>query len=382
MLIMFVVGMVTMFTYFRFNYPNMGDVGELRPAQRTPELHVYCDPSLPDEIEQVIRSYELEFGVRVLVDRDPESLQRELVFDALITTGRGPFPVALGVVARFEFPPDESVSTEAEDLAWRAGIRTVTEARRVGAARLCRYLVARDRGGSLLAPDDPVLDSCDPWVSDPEPEILVWDGLYPFVRSELDRFASVEGIRLRVVVGDCSLLNHKLQEKELFDAIILWGDACVGLIPPDGWRESQLGERSFAFLTSPENPFVKAPKQVDWARVEQLILFEPLRESLSRDSIGVPLPPPLKSLVERGRAEGFSQMRLLTRALAERPNAVGLVLNGGVVVESRGLRTGPLSNGAPSSPVRILTAEGSRFRFLLARLGNSMRGRSDLVEVE
>ena len=378
MLIMFVVGMVTLFTYFRFKYPNMGDVGELRPAQQTPELQVYCDPSVPPEIEQVIRAYELEFGVRIVVDRDPESLKGELAFDAVVDSGRGPFPSAFGVAARFEFPPNDAIAVDSKAMVWRAGIRTLSEVRRAGAARLCRYLVARDKGGSLLAPDDPVLDACDPWVSEPEPEILVWDGLYPFVRLDLDRFAAIEGIRLRVVVGDCSLLSHKLQEQEPFDAIVLWGDACDGLAPPTGWSERRVGERSVAFLTSNENLLIGTENEVNWALTDQLVLFEPLRESLQRASISAQLPPSFRELLERGSTEGLDQMRLLTRALAERPDAVGLVLNGGEVIEGRGLRSGGLSTSSPSWPVRILTAKESRFRFLLARLGKAMSNRSDL----
>lgn len=241
MLVMFAVGVMLLFTYFRVQYPNMGEIEELRPAQEAPLLQVVCDPELRATLEKIVRSYELEFGVRIVLDSEEQASEKLSQADLFIALGddqgvRG-VPLAENVVHWFDhqLPEDDTRGGSVH-----IGLVDHDESRRKGSARLARYILARDRGLPILTGEAD--DQADLWSVDPEVSLVIWQGLYSHYQAKLEEFQRMEGVAVRVVVADCSLLASKVADPVGVDAIVYPNLNCLGESELVGWEQTAGGE--------------------------------------------------------------------------------------------------------------------------------------------
>ena len=368
MLLMYFVGVVLLFTYFRIQFPNIGRVDDGARSRRAPEISVLVADSLSPEVEKVARSYELEFGVRVILSSDAAAGE-ELEDPDLFVGGAEPlWSENDGVECTIEYPawrPDEASESDAE---FRLGICSHSDARRHGAARFGRYLVAQDRGLPLLLKEQEPDAGGDLWSDDPVAIVVVWEGILPAVRETLQDFEGMEGITLQVLVGDCALIERKLSAEEHVDGIIGLSGVCQGEELVAGWTELGLGAGQFVFLSSSDSAPVTAS---DWQptgetrigglRGAQLLLISGrLAESL---------PGSFLRLLEQGEPGNFVRLGDLVGEIRGNSQQIGFAVSGDYLGAVEGVRIEPCPASLEKPKLRMLLSHESTHQHLLARLG-------------
>ncbi|MCS1409439.1 MAG: hypothetical protein M2R45_02620 [Verrucomicrobia subdivision 3 bacterium] len=380
MLILFFVGMVALSTYFRIQYPNIGAVDDDRPVQRAPFLRVACADGRMAAVEKVVRAYELEFGVRVRLDRLSEVSGPVVGYDLMI---RGDRPTPAGEAGGVNF---FTLGAERDDeigsgrVVLTAVGFSVTASRRHGAARLARYLTARDKGAPIIAPDAAAQLVADPWIEKPEPIVLVWEAVFPFLQSALRRFEANEGVRLRLMVGDCAFVSRKVEGAGMIDAVVSLGDNCGMGGVVSGWDTKRVSERRLVMLTRQEQerePFIGGDSR-EGQKPLNLGIVDGTDGLIMKRLWQSSLPA---SLLERWREQTvreYARPHDLLHGLARYELDVGIAVEWPAAREDARIKLEPIPGESVTLPIVLSVSERSNHRRLLFRLGASM-DRSDPV---
>ena len=370
MLVMYVAGIVILFTYFRYQYPNIGGGENLRQNPQAPLIRVLSETGLLPEVEKVSRSYELEFGVRVHLDSSERSVETSSDYDMWVASGDGSFPEQTDVVHSFFIPPWHSTARDQVDTPWRIGIRSVSEMRRVGAAKFARYLMASDRGLSIVSPDLKLNQSADPWDSEPAPTLIVWEGVFPFIQSAVKKFEQLEGASLRLIVGDCSLVDAKLRNNKEADGALILGGVCSDREVVEGWDALSLGTRSIVMLSSRQNPSLGIEGQWDTNRNVSIGslegLYPPLLEVINEGQVA----PTLRDLLTTDSPSNYRRFRDLVGGVVNRPELIGLSIDWPLMELAEGITAAPV--GKAEISLDLWVSEDSKYKHVLSRFAQML----------
>ena len=368
MLVMFFTGMVLLFTYFRFQYPNIGGGENLRRNPQAPMIRVLSESELMPGVEKAARSYELEFGVRVILESSESLSDADLNFDLLVESGKGMFGEDVGAVHHFSVPswhPDEGDSV---DNSWRIGVRSVSQIRQIGAAKFARYLTASDRGLRLVSPDLELTQDADLWMMEPTPTLVVWDAVFPFVQSVVEKFEKLEGVSLRLVVGDCLLVSAKFLENKEADGLLVLGAGCSGEEANVGWESLSVGTRSIVTLMSSQHSEVGnddqwyAKQDVSIGSLEGL--YPPLLEAVSSGAF----PVGLRDFLTNSSPKNYSRLRDLLEGIALDPNMIGVTIDLPSADLGDGVSVRAIGGSEVEVPLSLWISENSTYKHLLSRL--------------
>jgi hypothetical protein len=368
MLVMFFAGMVLLFTYFRFQYPNIGGGEQLRQNPQAPMIRVLSESGLMAGVEKVARSYELEFGVRVILESSESVSGANSDFDLLVREGDGVFEVDEGTVHLFSLPAWHPEKPARVDSSWQIGVRSVSEIRQIGATKFARYLMANDRGLRLVSPELELKQSADTWMSEPVPTLVVWDAVFPFVQSVVGRFEKLEGVSIRLVVGDCSIVSAKLNENKETDGVLVLGAGCNEGETISGWEPLSLGNRSIVILRSSQHPVNENDDQ--WYTRQNLSigslsgLYLPLMEAVNTG----PFPAELKGILTNSAPKNYSRLRDLLEGIAKNPDMIGVTIELPGADLGDEISVNAISGSEPGIPLRLWVAENSIYKHLLSRL--------------
>ena len=365
MLVMFVVGMVVLFTVFRIQFPNLGRVDELRPAERTPLLRVRGEPELLERLEKASRSYELEFGVRILLGGG--DMQSPEVTGAHLWVGWAGAvdPRSEPLVHRFSVPK-KMQSPGPEDFPTIViGIIESDLTYQQGAARFARYLLAEDRGFPLIHPEGSAGGRLDAWQAEPEPSLVVPDRLYPIFRDSLEAFEALEGIRFRLVVGNCALVAWKMGEQERVDGLLVDPTSCPLPAIGKGWRIQERLPLRLSLLSSMLESEETKPAELVLVRGTRSSILEMTADSGLADWRG---------RLEEGRFIEVNRMRDVQRKIANEPGNRGLILSPPAMEWTAGLRRDPVDSLSKRPGVQLVVSDSSLHPHLLARLGKWLAG--------
>ncbi len=380
MLLMFFFGMVSLFTYFRIQYPNQGEVERQLPSDLSPEVWVRCDSGLLDGVTKVARSYELEAGVRIVLEEAAQTTHAIAEFDILIVPASDASELneARAVTRMTLTAPDADESAG----GWELGVREVDRRRNSGALRFARYLTARDRGQLVLFSNDSgdsgesekSRGEGDLWVEEPTPELLVWEGVYPFFDRELERFARTERVQFRTMVGACRLLSQKLTLGERVDAVLGFGATCEFSESLADWQSHLLATRQLVLL-QPQRSSVDL-MSAEWQPSPDTVLFgldRGLDWFLSR-ARAAELPNSVGKWLRETPVETKRRWGDVKGALFANRSAVALgmdwpgqMINSSLSMHEFGGESGQLE-------LRLWVAPDSDYRRLLGRLATRLEG--------
>jgi hypothetical protein len=368
MLVMFFAGMVLLFTYFRFQYPNIGGGENLRRNPQAPMIRVLSESELMPGVEKVARSYELEFGVRVILESSENVSDANSDYDLLVESGDGMFGRNTGVVHHFSIPPWHPEEGESVDTSWRIGVRSVSHIRQIGAAKFARYLTANDRGLRLVSPDIELKQSADLWMTEPMPTLVIWDAVFPFVQSVVGEFEKLEGASIRLVVADCPLVSAKLSKNKEADGVLVLGTGCTGDGTNDGWDPLSMGTRSIVMLTSSQHPdggdvdqwFAKENVSVGSLGGLYSLLLEAVNEG--------PFPVGLRDFLTNSTPKNYSRLRDLLGGIARNPDMIGLTIELPSADLGDGIRVRAIGGSEAGIPLSLWVSENSSYKHLLSRL--------------
>jgi len=368
MLVMFFAGMVILFTYFRFQYPNIGGGENLRQNPQAPMIRVLSESELMPGVEKVARSYELEFGVRVILESFENVSDANSGYDLLVESGYGMFGGDTGVVHHFSIPPWHPEEGESVDTSWRIGVRSVSQIRQIGAAKFARYLTANDRGLRLVSPDIELKQSADLWMTEPTPTLVIWDAVFPFVQSVVEKFEKLEGVSLQLLVGDCSLVSAKFLENKETDGVLVLGAGCSENGTKVGWESLSVGTRAIVMLRSNQHP-VEGDDDPWYARQNVSVgslegLYSPLLEAVSEG----PFPVGMRDFLMNSSPNNYSRLRDLLEGIAKDPNMVGVTIELPSADLGDGFDAKTISGNEAGIPLKLWVAENSSYKHLLSRL--------------
>ena len=366
MLAMYFVGVVLLFTYFRFQYPNIGRHDEGRPHEQAPEISVLVSDALMPRVEKVARSYELEFGVRVLLETAGSDFSGADESDLLVRSESERFPADIGIAHRISFPSFSRDFEPAGESRWELGARAVSDSRRDGAVRLARYLSASDRGLPIVFPDEN-LEMADPWALDPTPTIVVWEGAFPLLRSALRDFEQMEGSKLSLVVGDCLAVSQKMGDLGGVDGIVVFDGICQSSEEP-GWDEVVMTQQPLIVLSSVHRGAILG----DGVSVEggalMLGLLPGMSAALEKPGCLRALPRSFQDLIQQGKAVQFSRSNDLIRGILNDPRLVGISLFGSVDERNKEVKAEPVLESDSVFELRMRISQESSYRHMLLRL--------------
>ena len=370
MLVMFFTGMVLLFTYFRFQYPNIGGGENLRRDPQAPMIRVLAGSELMPGVEKVARSYELEFGVRVILESSESFSDADSDYDLLVKSGKEEFDGNADTVHHFSIPPWHPENKGSVETSWNIGVCSVSEIRQIGAAKFARYLTANDRGLRLVSPDIELVQPADVWMTEPMPTLVIWEAVFPFVQSVVEKFEKLEGVSLHLVVGDCPLVSAKLSENKEADGVLVLGAGCTEGEAISSWDSLSLGTRSIVMLSSGQNPEVGNDDQW-YARNDVSVgslagLYSPLLETVSEG----PFPVGLKDLLTNSSPENYSRLRDLFEGIAKNPKMVGVTINLPSADIRDGINVRAIDGSGAGVPLKLWVSENSIYKHLLSRLAH------------
>ena len=373
MLLLLFVGMAALFTFFRVRYPNLGGgANEEHPAMQTPTLQIACETKHLPAVEKVARRYELEFGVQVTLAGVSVDVVPEEEYDLVIRRSQ-PDPSQSRPLGENQFLATiPSVDGEKESQTiLRATVFSTTNARKQGASRFARYLLARDKGLPLLAPDKSSNANADPWNENPQPTVLVEEAAFPFLQPELKHFEENEGVRLLLTTGDCDFLSRKARADKTVDAVISFGADCdLGVAAPR-WRPMQIPSRQIVLATSRQSkPFLdKGATQPASLRLGGV---RGIHNLLLKQTPQHAWPQRLRQLLVAQSTAEYAKPQSLLRAIAQRKIDVGIILEQPNQQANSQIRLETLPNAAARLPILFWISQSSNYRQLLSRLCASM----------
>lgn len=370
MLLLLFVGMAALFTFFRIRYPNIGGVDGEHPAMQTPALRVACEAEHLPAVGKVARAYELEFGVRVMLVGVSGELAPQKEYDLVI---RGSQPAKGGSFGANQFLvkiPWADSEKESRTVL-RATVFSVADARKRGASRFARYLLARDKGLPLVVPNAFAFANADPWTEEPRPSVLVWEAAFPFLRSELKRFEENEGVRLLLTTGDCGLLSQKANEDKTADAVISFGADCGFGVADPRWRLMPIPGRKIVLATSRRRgPFLdEGATQASSLRIGGV---RGIHEVILKQTPQRAWPRRLRPLLAAQSLAEYAKPQSLLRAVAQRKIDLGIVAEWPEARENSQVRLEALPHAGARLPVFFWISPNSDYRQLLSRLRASM----------
>lgn len=373
MLLLLFVGMAALFTFFRIRYPNLGSsANEEHPAMQTPALRVACETKHLPAVEKVARRYELEFGVQVMLTGVSGAIASKKEYDLVIRKSQ-PEPAQNGPLGGNQFlvtiPPADG-EKESQTIL-RATVFSTTNARKQGASRFARYLLARDKGLPFLLPNKSAAAKADPWNENPQPTVLVQKAAFPFLQPELKHFEENEGVRLLLTTGNCEFLSRKARADKTVDAVISFGANCdLGVAAPR-WRPMPIPGRQIILATSRQSvPFLdKGASQHASLRlggvqgIHALILKQMPQHAW---------PQRVRQLLASQPIAEYAKPQSLLRAVAQRKIDVGIILEQPNQQANPQIRLESLPNPAARLPILFWISQNSNYRQLLSRLCASM----------
>ena len=372
MLLLLFVGMAALFTFFRVRYPNIGvSANEEHPAMQTPALQVACETKHLPAVEKVARRYELEFGVQVTLAGIPVDVVREEEYDLVIRRSQ-PDPSQSGHLGENQFLatiPSADGGKESQTIL-RATVFSTTNAKKQGASRFARYLLARDKGLPLLAPDKSAANA-DPWNENPQPTVLVEEAAFPFLQPELKHFEENEGVRLLLTTGNCDFLSRKAHATKTVDAVISFGANCdLGVAAPR-WRPMPIPSRQIVLATSRQSkPFL------DEGAFQPVSLrlgsVRGIHKILLKQTPQHAWPQRFRQLLSAQSPAEYAKPQSLLRAIAQRKIDVGIILEQTNQQTNPQIRLETLPNAAARLPILFWISQNSNYRQLLSRLCASM----------
>ncbi len=367
-LLLLFVGIAALFTYFRIRYPNLGGADAGQPALQAPVLQVDCEAALLPAVERVARAYELESGVRVILNgvSDPKEMS-----DLVIRGGKDE-PAAGGFSGVNQFLVKTRSATGGDRVALQATVFSIADAQRLGACRFARYLIARDRGLPIVVPDKAAIAEADSWTEAPQPAVAIWQTAFPFLKSELERFKANEGVRLRLLLGDCGFVAQRAGESKTIDAVISLGDDCGLGSGGSDWHPLRIPERPIVLITSRERKPLFAADRVEAASL-RLGGVKGMQASILERADSSALPPGLaKLLIEQTVAE-YDGPQSLWRGVARHEVDGGIAAAWPEAQADSRIRIEPLRDESARLPVIFWISSQSNHRQLLTRLAASMR---------
>lgn len=369
MLLLLFVGMAALFTFFRVRYPNIGGVDGKHPAMQTPALRVACEAERLPAVGKVARAYELEFGVRVILDSVSDALVPKKEYDLVI---RGNQPAPSGSLGGNQFLVTiTSADGETEgQTALRATIFSTAVSRKQSACRFVRYLLARDKGLPLVVSDESAIANADPWIAEPQPAVLVGEAAFPFLRPELKRFEENEGVRLLLRTGDCDFLSRKANADKTADAVISLGTDCgLGVASPR-WRPMPIPSRQIVLITLRQRePFLNASDSIRLGGVRGI------NELILKQMPQHAWPRPLRQILASQSLAEYAKPQSLLRAVAQRKIDVGIAVEWPDARADSQIRLQALPHAAARLPVFFWISQNSNYRQLLSRLCASISRR-------
>ncbi len=376
MLLLFFVGMIALFTFFRVRYPNIGvGANQEHPAMQTPALRVACETKHLPAVGKVARAYELEFGVQVMLTGVSGAIVPEKEYDLVIQRSQ-PEPAQSGSLGGNQFLatiPSADGEKESQTIL-RATVSSTTNAQKQGASRFARYLLARDKGLPLLVPNKSAADNADPWNENPQPTVLIEEAAFPFLQPELKHFEENEGVRLLLTTGNCEFLSRKTHADKTVDAMISFGADCdLGAAAPR-WRPMQIPSRQIVLATSRQSvPFldegISPPVSLRLGGVRgihNLILKQMPQHAW---------PQRVRQLLTAQSPAEYTKPQSLLRAIAQRKIDVGIILEQPNQQANPKIRLQALPNAAAHLPILFWISQNSNYRQLLSRLCASMSRR-------
>ena len=376
-LAMYFVGVVLLFTYFRFQYPNIGKHNEVRSNEQAPLISVVVGERLSSRVEKVARSYELEFGVRIMLEESNEDFSGAADSDLIIRSGSESFPDGIGIVHRMSFLSFQPDKEDVPEHLWELGVRAISDARQDGAVRFARYLMAADRGLPIVFPDES-LEISDPWAVDPVPTILVWEGAYPLLKTHLRDFELVEGSKLSLVVADCASASQKMRNSGETDGVIVFNEICPAS-EIAGWDEVSINSYPLVLLSSMDrDPVLNAGVEVG-AEAVLLGLLPGMSMALERPGVLEALPRSLQNIIQQGDEVQYSRSRDLINGILEDSNVVGVSISGAGREGSGGVRGEPILHDASVFELRMRVSKESSYRHLLLRLSSFLARKGIVV---
>ena len=375
MLILLFVGMAALFTFFRIRYPNLGGgANEEHPAMRMPLLRVACEAKHLPAVEKVARRYELEFGVQVTLAGVSGDIVPEEECDLVIRRTQ-PEPaqsVPLGANQFLVTIPPANGEKEGQTIL-SATVFSTTNARKQGASRFARYLLARDKGLPLLLPNKSAANA-DPWNENPQPTVLVQKAAFPFLQPELKLFEENEGVRLLLTTGNCAFLSRKTHAAKTVDAMISFGANCdLGVANPR-WRPMPIPARQIILATPRQSlPFldegISPPVSLRLGGVQGIneIILKQMPQHI--------WPQRLRQLLAAQPIAEYAKPQSLLRSIAQRKIDVGIILEQPNQQANPQIRIESLPNAAARLPILFWISQDSNYRQLLSRLSASMSRR-------
>lgn len=380
MLILLFVGMAALFTFFRIRYPNIGGgTNEEHPAMRTPLLRVACEAKHLPAVEKVARRYELEFGVQVTLASISGDIVPEGECDLVIRRSQSEpaQSVPLGGNQFLITIPSANGEKEGQTIL-RATVFSTTNARKQGASRFARYLLARDKGLPLLLPNKSAANA-DPWNENPQPTVLVQKAAFPFLQPELKLFEENEGVRLLLTTGNCAFLSRKAHATKTVDAMISFGANCdLGVANPR-WRPMPIPARQIILATSRQSlPFldedISPPVSLRLGGVQGIneIILKQMPQHI--------WPQRVRPLLAAQPIAEYAKPQSLLRAIAQRKIDVGITLEQPNQQANPQIRIESLPNAAARLPIFFWISQDSNYRQLLSRLSASMSRRQPTAD--
>lgn len=372
MLLLLFVGMAALFTFFRIRYPNIGGVDSKHPAMQMPILRVACEAEHLPAVGKVARAYELEFGVRVMLASISGALVPKKEYD-LVIRGSQLDPAERSSLGGNQFlvaiPPTDSEKEGRTALL--ATVFSVENARKRGASRFARYLLARDKGLPLVVPDEFAAANADPWTEEPQPAVFVWEAAFPFLQPELKRFEENEGVRLLLTTGDCNFLSRKAKEDKTVDAVISLGADCGLGIADSRWRPMQIPSRRIVLATSRRrSPFLnEGASQASFLRLGGV---RGIHEIILKQMPQHAWPRRLRQLLSAQSLAEYAKPQSLLRAVEQRKIDLGIVVDWPQARENSQIRLEALPNAVARLPILFWISQSSNHRQLLSRLCASM----------